>query len=184
MPSRKNNPDKHGFANKLPTADDSRPLVRPSLVQRVIRRDRPEMTGIDKFFEFDFMGSAEFEFGALGKALKQMRESYADNPQLWSVEIIRFSAPKAGVDKTCEIFFVGPRSMLIDAAALFTDQLLPIQSRVGHTKELTFIRDTYFPESAKFPKQVSAWWALDSAFPFVLCRKCENAKLWLDAMKG
>lgn len=47
------------------------------LVQRLWLRDtdNPKGKGVDKFTSFDYMGSSEFEWGALPAALKQMRGS-------------------------------------------------------------------------------------------------------------
>lgn len=43
------------------------------LVQRLTRTDRPNRVGFDGMFECDYMGSSEFEFGALPASLKRMR---------------------------------------------------------------------------------------------------------------
>lgn len=49
----------------------------PYLIQRAhfCYRDKP---GIDGLLRFDYMGSAEFEFGALPKSLNRIRESIND----------------------------------------------------------------------------------------------------------
>lgn len=43
------------------------------LVQRMTRRDNPHATGFDAAFDLDYMGSAEFEFGAIPTSLQRMR---------------------------------------------------------------------------------------------------------------
>lgn len=49
-------------------------MIQPYLIQRAKFQKR-EKTGIDSLLSFDYMGSSEFEFGALPKALKRVRES-------------------------------------------------------------------------------------------------------------
>jgi hypothetical protein len=63
----------------------------PSLIQRVRYRKNDLRKGIDAFFEFDYMGSSEFEWGALPKSLKLMRELRMKDPDSsktpdWKVE--------------------------------------------------------------------------------------------------
>lgn len=48
--------------------------VVPYLVQRCRFEKREKMSGIDAILSFDYMGSAEFEFGALPKSLRAIRE--------------------------------------------------------------------------------------------------------------
>lgn len=45
-------------------------MKKPHLVQRGKFRNQKEFQGIDSLVEFDYMGSSEFEFGALARALK------------------------------------------------------------------------------------------------------------------
>jgi len=58
--------------------------IRPWLIQRAIFEKR-EKEGIDGILRFDYMGSSEFEWGALPKALKEIKEhlseyTYSDVP--------------------------------------------------------------------------------------------------------
>lgn len=51
-------------------------MENPYLIQRAKFKDsdnNPSAKGIDKLLRFDYMGSAEFEFGALPKSLKRVR---------------------------------------------------------------------------------------------------------------
>lgn len=45
------------------------------LTQRVLVADRPSKTGFDRLFRLDYMGSAEFEFGAVPAALRSLRQT-------------------------------------------------------------------------------------------------------------
>lgn len=48
----------------------------PYLIQRArFSKFHSDKIGIDSLLDFDYMGSAEFEFGALGKSLKRVREN-------------------------------------------------------------------------------------------------------------
>ena len=44
------------------------------LIQRCTFRIEESKSKIDKYLALDYMGSAEFEFGAVGKAFKYLRE--------------------------------------------------------------------------------------------------------------
>lgn len=50
-------------------------MKTPYLIQRAKFEDRIGKTGIDSLLSFDYMGSSEFEWGALPKALKSVREN-------------------------------------------------------------------------------------------------------------
>src|ERR1019366_7565972 len=54
-------------------------MITPYLVQRGSFKEVDKMEGIDSLIHFDYMGSAEFEYGALPKALKEI---CAELPQL------------------------------------------------------------------------------------------------------
>lgn len=52
--------------------------ITPYLVQRAKFNDRTDKRGIDNILQFDYMGSAEFEFGALPKSLENIRKKIND----------------------------------------------------------------------------------------------------------
>jgi len=52
--------------------------LTPYLVQRGRFGGKSFSEGIDKIIKWDYMGAAEFEFGALGKSLKRIREKLSD----------------------------------------------------------------------------------------------------------
>jgi hypothetical protein len=56
-------------------------MVTPYLIQRAKFADSPNKEGIDRVLTFDYMGSAEFEFGALPESLKRVRKNIADYMQ-------------------------------------------------------------------------------------------------------
>lgn len=140
---------------------------RPYLIQRIKeqRYASPMATGMDAAFCWDYMGSAEFEFGALGNALARMRvrsEPYAvckvksGEHTLWAVALAK-SMP------------------MVQA---FVDDQLGEES--WRFKERPRLRDTVAPESASYPADYVGWWALDVVEPWVVFVRREDAERWLD----
>jgi hypothetical protein len=155
---------------------DQKPTLKlPSLIQRMARRrqDREDSKGVDKLFELDYMGSAEFEFGAINKALKAMR---AAKNSKWRVR------PIMALNMTC--YHVGNPDDLSTAMQLFEDQLKPRDQRQGYTKEWTYIYETYFPD----PKRrhlgpYHGWWAVDEdRESFVLFKDIKHAEDFLSVL--
>lgn len=52
--------------------------MKPYLIQRAKFTNSPDQKDIDSILDFDYMGSAEFEFGALPQSLKRIRENIAN----------------------------------------------------------------------------------------------------------
>ena len=52
--------------------------MQPYLIQRAKFENRENRKGIDALLSFDYMGSAEFEFGALPNSLKRVRQNISD----------------------------------------------------------------------------------------------------------
>lgn len=48
-------------------------MNQPYMIQRAKFMSRPEAKGIDAILRFDYMGSSEFEYGALGDSLRAIR---------------------------------------------------------------------------------------------------------------
>lgn len=59
---------------------DYKTISNPWLIQRGSFRDIPEdkIVGLDSLIQYDYMGSSEFEWGALPKALKHMTSNWKD----------------------------------------------------------------------------------------------------------
>ena len=176
----------------------------PYLVQRVTYRQRPKGVtpdgqGIDAHFAFDYMGSAEFEWGVLPKTLKIMR-SFKRSLQVTPLEGELVVSPNQTVKVTGH--FVGHPDDLPIAAELFRDEL---KERPEHrTKELTYLRRSYMLEhTAKTAVDTygvcDAWWIVDAGWaqsfrddgagfcgseqrPFVIFAKREHVDIWLGAM--
>ncbi|MCR4334327.1 MAG: hypothetical protein NUV47_01180 [Patescibacteria group bacterium] len=52
--------------------------MKPYLIQRAKFQDNFDKESIDSILGFDYMGSAEFEFGALSQSLKRIREQISE----------------------------------------------------------------------------------------------------------
>jgi len=59
-------------------------MKTPYLVQRGKFKQPAKIEGIDSLIQFDYMGSSEFEFGALPKALKEICTVLPELECLWS----------------------------------------------------------------------------------------------------
>lgn len=132
---------------------------RPYLIQRLYLRDPTTDTrrGIDRYFQCDYMGSSEFEWGALPRALRELR-----------------ALPFHGWKRTTIIEFglhvvryVGPDDCLTLAADLFRDQMS--NRRAWRFKEYTGIRESFtgvsdFGGRSPPSRRFDGWWAIDSSF--------------------
>jgi hypothetical protein len=144
----------------------------PYLVQRMRRRDNGARKGIDALFGFDYMGAAEFEFGALGRALAVAREKTDTGP----AEIAHGKHA---------VWFVGGADDLTTAKALFADQIT--SGRKVRLKESTYIRESVAGTSDWFDdvrdwQKFDGWWAIDSCSAFTLFRTKTFADEWLAAL--
>lgn len=143
----------------------------PYLIQRIIKKDKESgQQGIDSVFRFDYMGSAEFEFGALPKALRSMRlaSKYIDP------EPIRIKTEHGN------LWYVGiADNEIID----FTKDLIVDQMTLGkmRLKERTKMRDS-LSEGDNGHFSPDGWWAIDQPVPWVLFIKKEDAKIWISKL--
>lgn len=84
-------------------------MENPWLIQRAKFDNNKGGTGIDALLRFDYMGSAEFEFGALPKSLKRIRASIADYTQFqysfknYPAKVVTVCCKKEHADSVGEI---------------------------------------------------------------------------------
>ena len=52
--------------------------ISPYLIQSGVQRNEPSKNGVDRLIHFNYMGYAEFEFGAIGKSLERIRKNCGD----------------------------------------------------------------------------------------------------------
>jgi len=125
------------------------------LVQRLQERqdNSSEKKGIDKYFSMDYMGSSEFEWGALPKSLKEIRN------RLDHILVEQITCGK----HTC--FFVGTKKQISTAKELFTDQIGEMKI---HLKESTYIDYAYGTSDtnlfASLGKSTVGWWDVVNHF--------------------
>lgn len=145
----------------------------PYLIQRVTRRKfiSEHQKGFDRIFSLDYMGSAEFEFNTIPKALKAMRAAKNKKWEIRSITVGKNTAYYVGDPKTFNI-----------AVQLFDDELKDYQNRKFRHKESTRIRETYLPEKGSFAEPYDAWWSLDSELPFMLFRYKNHAEDFLGVL--
>jgi hypothetical protein len=139
------------------------------LVQRIIKKSYPsDGKGVDSKFSFDYMGSAEFEFGTLPANLKIMRKTPAKNIIISSLTF---------QDKVA--WFVGKQEDLNEAQNLFADQLA---SRNWSLKECTFIHDQYYNEQSY--RKIDGWWGLKNNTGYAFFKEKNHAETWKNLVYG
>lgn len=140
----------------------------PYLIQRVSRRQHTNENGkgFDRIFSLDYMGSSEFEFGTIPRALKAMRAA----KETVSIRFISVGKHTA--------YFVGTPEMLNVATQLFEDELKPTYSeRKFRHKEGTYLYESYNPVKGKNYNLFDAWWAVDEGMsPFFLFKDKKHAE--------
>ena len=166
-----------------------------SLVQRVnVRRSarlegfNKDIKSIDHYFEMDYMGSSEFEWGTIPQALKRMRARAQMDDFVTEPQRIKVAGQYVA-------WFVGPMDQFNIAKALFIDQL-GLAGERQRLKELSYIRDNYVDLGSpgtmngvalrsKFAKSrddfgwYDGWWAVDDTVAFAFFKTKEDAKIWI-----
>lgn len=139
------------------------------LVQRILARKQPTgASGVDKFFSFDYMGSAEFEWGALPRAIKQMRKHQAETAfGIRRIDLV--GAPKPWV------WFVGAPQDVEQAVAWVTDQAR--SDRKIRMKEASYFADALATPSLA---DIQGWWSLNDKWCVFL--KKDDARNWLKGL--
>jgi len=162
------------------------------LLQRASYLGKKE--NLDKSFNWDYMGSSEFEWGTLPRSIKAMRlfDKLSDGLVVKKI--------KRG-DKV--LWFMGPKDRLIDAEQVFVEELRPRGQR-PRRKEATGMAGAYglkdsrgkveydysgsnvwiavsdrFPQSDAFVEP-----RLASATPFVIATKKEAVKTFLELLRA
>ena len=158
---------------------------KPWLIQRVQAREtpRPNGKGVDLHFSMDYMGSSEFEYGALPNSLKEMRRMVVDGKLLGPVQI-KGNLPD-GTSVAC--WYLGTQEYLEVAEFLFQKALKDAEHEL-RLKERTGILHTY---TAKDPEHHSfvGWWCVDfgdrprpNKGTWAIFHKKEDAKNWLKGL--
>lgn len=138
----------------------------PYLIQRCKVKSRENITGIDSLFSFDYMGSAEFEFGALPRALSKICE-VADALQAYEVTFGKKSLWLVTTKKE-----VSEAMRMLKLAA---DEQIRTKEYVGIEAHL---KGT---EKDRGYKDYKAWWAIDHRW--IACVDKELAELTITAIR-
>jgi len=147
-------------------------MSKPYLIQRVMRKEKEsDRTGVDQYFRFHYMGSAEFEFGALPKSLERMRCVKNINAE-FTVSINSSSKNKD------RIFYYGPKHMFSIAMEFFQEHY-ETEDHSFSTKEATCIHDVFYHPVYK--NKTVAWW--DILNHFVCFKSNKDRKLWKRSLK-
>jgi hypothetical protein len=145
----------------------------PYYIQRLRASRSPGSKGVDGYFECDYMGSAEFEFGALPGSLRVMRSQH---PETWKPTKMEVGNHVA--------WYVGPETLLPVATMVFTWEL---EGRPLRLKEPTHIASSYgtdpwYNDTSRIlhPPKFAGWWAIDKGFAFFKTKN--DAKSWLKGL--
>jgi hypothetical protein len=144
---------------------------KPHLIQRVKRRASSlNKAGVDSDFAFDYMGSSEFEWGALPKALAEMRGAVDAS---WKPEKLTY--------KKFVAWYIGPEKPRAVAKSFFERNL---DDRYDQAlKEISYVHDSYTGTENNWRRDVIGWWCIDEGMPFALFKSKEDAELWLEHMR-
>lgn len=158
----------------------------PHLVQRVMRRSSPDeqKKGLDQHFEFDYMGSSEFEWGTLPKSVRRMRELLQN--ESWEPKKITASTGE-------EVWYVGSPGRMEIAAEFFEYELNGKWEqgdfRLHALQEGSHIKRAYRePSKSKIFSDPTAWWCMDEYTEpefqkdWCLLRNKKDADLWLGCL--
>lgn len=143
-------------------------MKQPYLIQRgKFKSVKGPVTGIDMLIDLDYMGSAEFEFGALLKSLKKMCKE-ADLFEVYPTGFCRID--KLGLFIIC-------KSVDKDTVMGYIEKLTLNMYRL---KEISYLPEALVPE--RDYQRFDFWWDIDNQYMFCLGKK--NAKNVIKAIKA
>lgn len=125
--------------------------LKPYLIQRCKLKDydRDKVTGIDSILSFDYMGSSEFEWGALPKALRELCR-VADNLHVSEVSFGKKS-----------LWLICPANSVLPC----TKMLQLVANEKHRTKEYVGIEAYLNDDEGRHGfKNYRAWWDIDHAW--------------------
>ena len=120
-------------------------MQKPYLIQRASFEDRSHKSGIDSILSFDYMGSSEFEWGALPKSLNRIRDHKAD--YVYLTFMIK--------DKSITVYCKSSDVSEVDA---YLNTL--VENKI-HLKEWSGF-DKYIKGGDYFSDRFQFWWDIDN----------------------
>lgn len=157
-----------------------------NLIQRLEERKygAEDRKGIDRFFSMDYMGAAEFEFGALPQALREMRESGFDKhkPVPITVKPEEVDNKRASEKAAFKAHYLGPPEWIPFVRAFFIGELA---DDFRHSlKERTDLPRAYGIDSwnSKDEGRIVGWWDITNHWAMFKTKK--HAKQFLDGIRN
>lgn len=146
------------------------------LIQRgKLKTNKPsEITGLDSLVSYDYMGSAEFELGALFRALGELFQ-IVDQLAITETGIKRESDNKG-------LFIISLPGVVNDAKSFIDSQIK--DSYKIRLKERSELKDAIVGDDTFGKRQFSEtnfWWDIDNNWIAVIGK--ENARLVIDAIQ-
>lgn len=129
-------------------------MEKPYCIQRAkFDNNRPDKKGIDRLLQFDYMGSAEFEFGALPASLKRVRKDL-NNYIMFDYSFKKF--PSVSVTVYCkkeQYDFIGDILEELSEGKLRLKEYCDLRGYVNPKKEHSYNRNDF-------------WWDIDQDWFF------------------
>lgn len=147
-------------------------MEQPYLIQRGRLRDiSSPITGIDQIVAFDYMGSAEFEFGALPKSLKKFT-IVADNLKIYETEIEDYKKEKIYIISSGNSDF-----------GKINNFILQISLNKYRLKEYSRLFESLNNLSNDY-MYIDFWWDIENNYMFVIGKEnAENVKKAIIAVR-
>lgn len=123
-------------------------------IQRISKRYKEKFSAIDwaygssTYFSFDYMGSAEYEFGAVGDTFKFLRERVGE----YEFKTCDFKISLSGKEKTTKLFAFIPKGTDV---SYISDLFKEIYEHKHYTKEGTYIQSIFESNGSCF--STCAW---------------------------
>jgi len=124
--------------------------MKTSLVQRGKFSDRNWKKGIDSIVEFDYMGSSEFEYGALPESLNKIRENISEYTYLDNIVL---------KGKVISVYCKDSQKSEILA---YLQDLSDCKFRLQEYSDF----DTYINPSQYFKSNTDFWWDIQNHLIF------------------
>jgi hypothetical protein len=140
----------------------ARPRTRARywLVQRLRRNEWNGGSGFDALFRMDYMGSSEYEFGAIPKSLKRIRDK--------GHTVIREGRIHPDGATSRPVYFVGPAAGLDEKIGDFIPWFHDQDAR---SKERSMFPEAVAGDLDEWDADVIAWWSLEDDVAFTLDRE-------------
>lgn len=154
-------------------------LKKPHLIQRVmLKKDPPPNATVDQTFSFEYMGSSEYEWGALPESLKRITKNFSD------YQVIETTI------KDCRgesLYLFIPVNIPSGEYAKYLTQIINNQIRLKESSYLDYavsgkglFGEPLKPESIF--ERVKVWWDIDNDIWFTFGFK--NSQRIINAIKA